>query len=1010
MDKEHPLVGWVPNLYSKLPDYVEKAIQKEVAAYNLPTEKAASIVGKIYATLAASYQFDPSFTSSFSGATPSDRERIIREFLREYIRREIDLEAENIKREVHQKITDNYKENYLQVLDPRGKDYKKYRDNIVGILFPETKVVSDSFNKSDFKASLDSISTDFNAGKITQAQAESRISAIEASIDAHLDDVHFNTDSLQFLDRNEALISSRIDTGIKSGIYRVSSSKDIANLHAAVLSGDITTFKKYVVRKEQGNSSKILADLTSSSSEVKIDTSGNMSVTGDGFKSRFFSGMESSGKKLDGSPYKYIRGVQLAHLQANISDLAVLATTSPTAKTSKGTTVSQLLEKNKLANDILNVSNAVRHIGKLDSRALSKLNVIKSQVENSINSGVMDFGSDAEKQAFLNALKSNDARYLDGFVKPGLLGTSSFSRFIKDVNDENVDLGGATNSVGLTTRGLNFQNSESAFKRNLLNQYIYAAQLGFDPGYAYSEIKQRLKDKMAFTNFKNFDVKAAAKAQMFKAITSISINGKKASEKELESILGFYKDPQTTLKNFFGDGFKGFLKKNGIDISVKSIWESYLYKLIKQQLKLKLEKNLRYLEQLLKLGLKKLSGPIGNSLKKLINRLGGSSAFLKRAFSGVGSFFSWATGSKKGGTTFFEYLKRIVISIVLISVLLYVTQVLGIVINILASFSSNSGTPYMPGSYADLTFSTYQSVTPEVIMKGSPITSSGNVCISSLSNNMFTGSNSNWNNLRISEFEGTDNSNNCKIMCNARKIMGGIMPGADGNLNCNYNYPNMYKTSIVTKVTDSGGTITQEVATSQFWCTHLIMKSLVDDDPTIDVSSNAAVIGLDKYMKDKPTLYERNDLAIPNSSTATPSEISAYRGLCVPRANFQPGNPVIFRINTCNDSPDGGAYNTSLGGVIQKSQSGHVEMILKLEGDTLTTISTNNVIKKVRYQVSSQGCDAGKVKVISYSGTTINKIKYPMYLCRMYQYKNPTGNYTCPSRCDIPANTYGSVR
>jgi hypothetical protein len=376
----------------------------------------------------------------------------------------------------------------------------------------------------------------------------------------------------------------------------------------------------------------------------------------------------------------------------------------------------------------------------------------------------------------------------------------------------------------------------------------------------------------------------------------------------------------------------------------------------------------------------------------------------------VGSFLSWATGTKKGGATFFEYLKRIIISIVLISVLIYVTQVLGIVINILASFSSNSGTPYMPGSYADLTFSTYQSVTPEVIMKGSPITSSGNVCISSLSNNMFTATNSNWNNLRISEFEGTDNSNNCKIMCNARKIMGGIMPGADGNLNCNYNYPNMYKTSIVTKVTDSGGTITQEVANSQFWCTHLIMKSLVDDDPAIDVSSNAAVIGLDKYMKDKPTLYERNDLAIPNSSSATPSEISAYRGLCVPRANFQPGNPIIFRINTCNDSPDGGSYNTSLGGVIQKSQSGHVEMILKLEGDTLTTISTNNVIKKVRYQVSSAGCDAGKVKVISYSGTTINKVKYPMYLCRMYQFKNPTGSYTCPSRCDIPANTYGTVR
>ena len=763
------------------------------------------------------------------------------------------------------------------------------------------------------------------------------------------------------------------------------------------------TFSKYLSKGKKSEASNLMRDFSAPHTKVTFESAKKISSSGDGFKKYFSLGMDSSSKKVDTNPYKYIKGTTQAHLQANISDLAVLAATSPLAKSSRGTTAAQLLEKSKLANDIVNVSNAVRHVGKLDARALSKFNLIKTNIERSINSGTMVFESVAEKERFFSALRDNDSRYLEGFVKPGLLGTSTFGNFIKNTNEEAIDLGGATNSVGLTTRGLNFQNSENAFKRNLLNQYIYAAQLAYDPGYAFSEIKQRLKDKVSFTNFKSFDVKAAAKSQLFKALTSVTINGKKVSEGELESVLGFYKDPQAHLKNFFSNGFKSFLKRNNIDVSVKSFWDSYLYKQFKSSLKLKLEKNLRYLEQLAKLGLRKFSGPIGNSLKKLLNRFGGSSVLIKRAFSGFGSFFGWLVGSKKKGGTFFDDIKKIILTSCLLFVGLYVIAILGVIQVILGALSSNSSTPYMPGTYSDLTFATYQSVDPDVIARGGSITTSGNVCVSTQTAAMFTPSRSNWNNLKISDFEGTDNSNNCKIMCNARKILGGLLPGADGNLNCNYNYPDMYKTTIV-----KGKEV---VANSQqFWCTNLVMEALKDDDPSIVTIDNRAVIGLDSYMKSKPTMYEMSDLAIPNSASDS-ANLSQYNNLCVDRTNFQAGNPIIFRINTCNDTREPGGYKTVLNdGRIEPITNGHVELVLKLTDTKLITISSNNVLKKLSYDISTTGCAPGQIKITGKSSGYVKEQKYPMYLCRMYQYKNTTGTYTCPSRCDIPANNYAEAR
>jgi len=1009
MDKEHPTVGWFPNLYSKLPDYIEQAIQREIASYNLPAEKAQIIADNVYATISASYQFDPSFTSSFATASPAERETIIRSFLRQYIKREIDIETENIKREVHQKVTNNYKENYFQVLDPRGKDYKKYRENVVGLFFPEIKVAEDivdsDSNKSNYKSAVDSVIKDFNDGKITQAELGTRIGAIDASIDTHLDNSNFNSTTLEFHNQRGSLIRARIDEAIANGSLRASNSRDISAIHSAIEAGDVETFRKYLSKGKKSEAATLIGGFSAPHTKVTFESATKVSSSGDGFKNYFSLGMGSSSKKIDTNPYKYIKGATQAHLQANIADLAVLAATSPLAKSSKGATAAQLLEKSKLANDILNASNAMRHAAKLDATALSKFNLLKSNIEKSINSGVMSFGSEAEKERFFNALRSNDSRYLESFVKPGLLGASTFAKFIKNTNEEALDLGGATNSTGLTSRSLNFQNNESAFKKSLLDRYIYAAQLAYDPGYAYSEIKQRIKDKFQFATFKNFDVKATGKALLFKTLTSITINGKKVSEGDLQSVLNFYKDPKTQIKKFLSNGFKSFVKKRfGMDLTVKSFFDSYLYKKFRTGLKLKFIKNVRYLEQLAKLGLKKFSGPLGNSIKKLFNKLGGSSVLIKKAFSGIGNFFGWLVGGKKKGGTFFDDLKKVVLTSCLLFVGLYVIAILGVIQVILGAFSSNSSTPYLPGSFSDITFATYQSINPNVIARGGSITTSGNVCVSTQTFAMYTPKRSNWNNLKISDFEGTDNSNNCKIMCNARRILGGLMPGTDGSLNCNYNYPDMYKTTINAK----GNEV---VANSQqFWCTNLVMEALKDDDPSILTSDNRLVIGLDNYMKSKPTLYEMSDLAIPNSASDS-ANLSQYNSLCVDKANFQAGNPIILRINTCNDTREPGGYKTLLNdGVVKPITNGHTELVLKLTDTQLITISANNVLKKLSYNVSTSGCAPGKIKVIGKSSGYIENQKYPMYLCRMYQYKNTSGSYTCPSSCDIPANNYSDAR
>jgi len=444
------------------------------------------------------------------------------------------------------------------------------------------------------------------------------------------------------------------------------------------------------------------------------------------------------------------------------------------------------------------------------------------------------------------------------------------------------------------------------------------------------------------------------------------------------------------LKAFLSAKITDWLLKNGVDISKK-----FLNSVFVKNLKFKLIKNVRYLEELLKIGFKKIGGPFGSALSRgLAKAFSRSGGWLGTAFAGIGSYVGKLLGSG-GSSSFLNSVKRFIIATALILLLTYIISVFNIVAPIIGAFSSNSTPPYLPGTYSDVTFGTFESYTQNLAFLGGRITTSGNVCVDPSTSAMFT-SKRNWNNLNSSDFDGVDNTNNCKIMCNARKIMGGLMPGKDGNLNCNYNFPQMYKYD---NPEANGQT--------QFWCTQLIMNSYKDDDPGIQTPSNALVVTLDSYLKRNPK-YKMSDFAIPNDPNDE-ANLSVYRNVCVKRSNFQAGNIVIFRQNTCNDSGSG-SYKTKTGYGVVNETSGHVEMVLKLAGNTLITISSNNVLKKLTYAVSGAGCAADEIKIIGTSKVYLTEggvdVAYPLYLCRMYQYENTAAGYACPSKCEIPANNY----
>jgi hypothetical protein len=125
---------------------------------------------------------------------------------------------------------------------------------------------------------------EFNDGKITEADAIAGISAVDSSVGTHLSDADFDLNTLQFHDHKESLVSSRIDKGISDGTYRVSNSRERAELHAAVIGGDREAFSKFVSRKQRSKASELMSELSEAHSTVKLDASGKMSVSGDGFK------------------------------------------------------------------------------------------------------------------------------------------------------------------------------------------------------------------------------------------------------------------------------------------------------------------------------------------------------------------------------------------------------------------------------------------------------------------------------------------------------------------------------------------------------------------------------------------------------------------------------------------------------------------------------------------------------------------------------------------------------
>ena len=730
-------------------------------------------------------------------------------------------------------------------------------------------------------------------------------------------------------------------------------------------------------------------------SELSTRADGTLELKGDGLHEKFKSGVSSGHSQMAGNPGSGFRKTLISNVAGNIADLSVHAATGSISVT---TQAQNLIAKSKLSADLINLAEASRHIGKMDATALSKFGALKSRVQRAVTAGEIDFRIDADKVKFLNALNNNDHQYLANFVSPGFLGQSDFSRFNSALNQEIMDFGAEVGSKSLASRALNFSNSQTLFQKEQLNQLIYYAQISTDVGYAASEALKKIQEKSFLGKMGIRDTKDLL-LDYGRAWEITSNYFKKKSplskyDKDFDKIKGFYKDPIGSIRGRLGDELTNWLKKNGVDIAGKFMDSAFM-----RGLKFKLIKNLRYLEQLGIMALKKLGGPLGSSLSRVLgNSMGGVSRYIAKSFSSIFSFvgnFLYKTSGKE--YDFADFAKAAAV-VGCGCWLLFFLPILAILQTLLGTFSSNSGTPYLPGVVSDVTFGTFQSYTQNLAFQGGRITTSGNVCVDPNSHEMFN-SGRNWNNLKVSDFNGTDNTNNCLIMCNARQVMAGLMPGKDGNLNCNYNFPDMYRFD---NPEANGKT--------QFWCTQLVMNSYKNNDPEITQrSDNAAVIYLDRYLKNKSDMYQMNDLSIPNDPN-NEETLSVHSPVCVNKSNFQAGNIVIFRANTCNETLQGGGYKTLTNQGVRTTGNGHVELVLKLSGNYLYTISSNNVNKKLSYQVSSEGCGADQIKVIGTSATYLDEngvsVKYPLLMCRMYQLKNTTGTYSCPSNCQIPTNNY----
>jgi hypothetical protein len=1048
-----------PNLYWQVPAEIHTAIEKEIAGYNFSGDKKEYIVAKIEGSIAGDLMFDSNFKNDLnSAATALDRQKIIRDYLRAYIKREVNLEIANIQKEIKQSVVTK-NGSVLSLFDPRWKkeakagdysQYEEYRKNVTDFIFPtagsdaegSSKITASTSVKSDHTKYLEKIVSDYNDGKIViPAGMTPQAYFDQLSIDLYNASsvgnyVHRETGEL--LSTTDLYILSNIDENIGGRIKNnLAPGKKVELLNNLKTSNTADASKNYIKRFEffgkvstaapkevvgelltKGKTSGLTPlefskELLGKVPRIAVNASGKASLEGvDVFKKVFDNTLKQFDTDLKKNHKKAIQEFHHSNTAANVSNLKFLIHqgTGPIAE------LTAALEKNELAHDIMNFAKATKSFTSFSTKNTAEATRLKNRILTAVGSGVIKFKSDTEKNDFIRAINNNDHSYLNKFVTPGMLGKSTFANFLQEVNNTNLELAGVVGSEELATRALNFENFTSLYKREVLNNIIYAAQVGYDSGYFVSEIKKKLKETQVAKIWSQLDTQITfdslskkAKDSFIGFVTSSRFGKFAANKADIETLFDLYGGKLSFTGLLKKSGlvyFKKFLNRFGVQMNLdfkwtlKDIMKSRLYELGK----LKLLKNLRFLEKGLGLAFKKISGPFTSMLSR---GLSGSWGTISRGFSRFLGSFGGFLGSIVGGLgpsgASMARFVRIFSIALLIIILIFILILLPPIQVILGGFNSLSSTRYESESFADQNYGAARPLSGQGNVIASGVFTSGNACVSSDGKAVNETKYSDWNNLTLADFENTRNDNNCRIMCNAKNIMGVMFPGSFNAVNCN-----ALKTI---------GTVVNE--NNQFYCTDFVVDAYKQDDPGL---VSRLVIVQDRYLESKSGgsgIYEKVELAVPNDPGDT-SNIDKYNARCVPLDKFTPGNVFIMRANTCNDTFDSdGKYRTKnpVTGGIESTWGAHVELVLKVvdeEGKkVLYNLSTNHIRKKIRYTLTK--CEGpGDTYRLSENDQKayLGLVMVRSFPCKMYELREVDPNLSCPKdalgneACIVGPNNY----
>jgi len=1048
-----------PDLYgfaNSIEPEIRAAIDKEVLKYNFTSDKAEYVKAKVEGSIIGSLMYDTSFKAALDSApTVGARQEIIRGYIRNYISREINVEIANVQREIRQKIQTNIGTPF-SILDPRWKkkakdgdysQYEEYRKNVKNYLIPtiggggegDKNVIKQNYEESDQYKYLKQQVDDFNNGRLaipagTTPQAYFDRIALDSFNASRIQNyVHetgnlVSSEDLGILAKIDQKASSDSDSGIKRNISqenRIGLLEDLKN-------GDIdSASKNYTKRFELFGkvgaaapkevvgelllTGKTSGDTASEFSQkllvnpphIEIGADGKAVLKGeDVFKAIYDQSLEQYKKGLQKNPKKAIQEFQHQNIAANVSSLRMLLHqgTGPIRE------IQAALEKNELVHDIINFAKATKSFTSFSTKNTAEATRLKNRILAAVSAGTIKFKNDAEKNSFINAVNTNDSRYLNKFITPGMFGTSTFSNLLNEVHEMNADIGGQTGSKELITRALNFENNRSLYKQEVLNNIIYAAQVGYDSGYFVSEIKRKLKESEIGQIWSKLDtevtwksIKEKSRENFKKFLSNSAIFGKYAADSsDLENLFKLYNNEVSfgeLLRKRFRSGFENLLKNRfGVEMNLdfkwtlKEIMKSRLYTLAK----LKLLKNLRFLEKLAGLGFKRLAGPLGGVLSRVI---GGSWSSIARGFGKFfgtfGAFLSSILGKfGPSGAALARFVRALAVSILLV-LLAFVMLILPVVQAILGAFNAHSSNRYDPEATLDQNYGAARPLSGQGNVIASGSFTSGNVCVNSEGRAVNSSIYSDWNNLNLSDFENTKNDVNCRIMCNAKNAMGAMFIGTGNSINCN-------------AITSLGPI---ENINNQFVCADLIVDAYKYDDAGL---VSRSVIEQDRYLESKPTVYEQIELAIPNDPNNA-ENLDVYYPRCVPLEKFAPGNIFILRRNTCNDTYDGGYKTISPFGSVISIYGAHVEMVLKVvdEGGkkVLWNLSTNHIRKKIKYDLIK--CDGNNYRLSENSQVQyIGREMVRSFPCKMYELKEANPGLNCPKdefgndACIVGPNNY----